>query len=173
MRPTPVLSVLALLAAPAWAQSTDLVAASVDAARAEIERTAAAADADADGRITPAEMRAVASALFPSIDADGSGAILRDEFLGWEFGLQDMAAFRDRAQGYEAAMGMAFDLFDRDGDHGIDAAELERGMDAASAYADRNGDGAMDRAEFRQNFVINVALRNALVPQATLSDLRR
>ena len=165
---------LALLsAAAAQAQSRDVVAASVDAARAAIETAAAEMDADGDGRITAAELQDGHAALFTSVDADASGEILRDELIGWEFGLGEMAAFRDRAQGFEAAMGMVFDLFDRDGDHGITAQEIAEGLVQAHAFADRDGDGALSYAEYRSNFVVNVALRNAMVPQAVLSDLRR
>ncbi|MFO6464026.1 EF-hand domain-containing protein [Jannaschia sp. KMU-145] len=171
IRPAALL-LAALAATSALAQETVPASATVDAARAQIEALAAEMDVDGDARITLDELQAAAGQIFPSIDADASDGLTRAEFLGWEFGLAEMAAFRGRTQGYEAAMGMVFDLFDRDGSQGIDAAEFEAAMVESHAYADLDGDAALSAAEFRSNFVVNVALRNALVPQEVLGARR-
>jgi Ca2+-binding EF-hand superfamily protein len=144
----------------------------VDAARAQVEESAMLIDTNGDALIDRSEIDAASVAYFASIDVDGSGTLTRGEFLGWEFGLADMAAFRGRSQGYEAAMGMVFDFFDRDGDRLVAREELEVAIARAHLYADTNDDQALTFDEFRSNFIINVALRNAMVPQGAMSGGR-
>ncbi|MEM7490041.1 MAG: EF-hand domain-containing protein [Pseudomonadota bacterium] len=136
---------------------------SVDAGRSQVEDFARALDADGDMSISAEELRTATMEIFPSADTDGSGAVDRAEFVGWKYGLADMAAFRGRDQGFDAAMGVVFDLFDRNDDGGLDPAEMEEGMMRSLAYADTDGDGAMALEEFYRDFLITVALRNGMV----------
>ncbi|UWQ20141.1 EF-hand domain-containing protein [Jannaschia sp. W003] len=155
----PLACALVLLSPAAAFAQTD---GTPDAARSAIEASALALDTDGDGRLAPAEIDVAVTEMFPSLDADGSGAVDRTEFEEWPFGFHDMAAHRDRAEAYHAVFGLLFDLFDRGGDGRLDLPELREGMAAAAAYADRDGDGAMSRTEFLRGFVPNVALRHAM-----------
>lgn len=151
---------------PALAQSSqgDLNAGNAaDAARAMVEEWAGVLDANGDRRIDGGEMAEGLSRVFPSVDADSSGSVSQAEFRDWEFGLAEMAAFRDRAQAYDAAMGVVFDLYDRDDDGALTMEEYREAIDRSMAYADFDEDGAMSYDEFRRGFIINVALRHAMV----------
>lgn len=157
---------LASFALPALAEgpaAIDPAPARVDAGRAAVEAFAARLDADGDRAIDRGELAAGAALAFPSIDKDGSGTVDAREWRDWEFGLGEMAAFRGRAQAYDAAMGIVFDLLDRDGDGALTAVEYRESMAAAHASADRNGDGRLGLGAFYQGFLVNVALRHAMV----------
>ena len=156
----PALALIAF-AAPSTAQTAAGLPA--DAARSTIESFAREFDVDGDGRIARAELAGGVRTVFPSVDADGSGAVDRREFLEWEFGFADMARFRSREQAYEAAMGLVFELYDRDGSGAVDEGEYATAMDASLDYADVDEDGALTYDEFFRGFLINVALRNAMV----------
>lgn len=157
------LAATAFLATPALAQTLPAdISLTVDPGRASIDAFAVAMDANNDGRISPVEMDSAARAVFASMDVDGDGALTEGEMTGWEHGMAHLAAFRGRSQAYDAAMGMVFEMLDRDMSGTVDAAEHARGMRAAWALADRDGDGVMSHAEFRDGFVVTAALRRGL-----------
>ena len=151
-------AVAALLAVPAAA---DPLAPTHDSARAMGEAFVMALDADRSGTVEAGELSAFAGAAFAAIDTDASGAVTRAEMLGWEDGPRAEAAFVGRAQGFDAAMGTVFDLFDRDGDGRLTRQEHETGVVKAAAFADLDGDGVLTTREFREGHVLEVAMRNA------------
>ena len=132
-------------------------------ARSVLEAVAAALDADDDRIIAPAELAPAAASVFVSMDADRDGRLVLAEMLGWRDGLGEMAAFRGRSQAYEATLGLVFDMFDEDGDGAVDAPEHARAIRKAARLADADRDGELSMEEYRTRFMLNVALRNAMV----------
>lgn len=151
---------VALAARPALAETSGQVR--PDLGLAHAESIAAQMDADRDGLITAPEAEAVSGRVFASMDADASGDITRAEMRGWEFGMADLAAFRNRSQAYDTAIGIAFDVLDDDRDGRVTAAEHAAGIARSIAVSDADGDGGVSRTEFLQRFVYSVAMRNAL-----------
>ena len=151
-------AVAALLVAPAAA---DPLAPTHDAAGAMGAAFVMALDADRSGTVEPEELSRFADAAFSAIDADSSGDVTRAEMLGWADGPRAEAAFVGRAQGYDAALGTVFDLFDRDRDGRLTPTEHAHGIVAAAAFADLDGDGVLTTREFRDGYVLEVAMRNA------------
>jgi Ca2+-binding EF-hand superfamily protein len=90
-------------------------------------------DADADGRVTGAEITAVREARFKALDADGDGRVSEAELL---------------ARGRNAErMGRAFRMHDANGDGFVDATEFAARGGRFVARFDADGDGAVTRAE--------------------------
>jgi Ca2+-binding EF-hand superfamily protein len=88
-------------------------------------------DADADGRVTEAEVTAFRDAQLTAADTSGDGAVSLDEFATVYFA-------RIRPQ-----MVDAFQAFDDDGDGSITSAELEDRFGDVVSRFDRNEDGVL------------------------------
>jgi hypothetical protein len=88
-------------------------------------------DADADGRVTEAEVTAFRDAQLTGADTSGDGAVSLDEFATVYF-------VRIRPQ-----MVDAFQAFDDDGDGSITSAELENRFGDVVSRFDRNDDGVL------------------------------
>lgn len=137
-----------------------------DAARAMGEAIALDIDTDRDGVLTPHEIAAATREVFASIDGDGDRRITPAEMRGWRNGFDEIAAFRGRGPSYDTAIAIAFDLFDRDDDGRVSPRELDRALAASAAYADTDADGRLTVGEFREGFILNVLIRNALAEPA-------
>ncbi|MEM9795211.1 MAG: EF-hand domain-containing protein [Pseudomonadota bacterium] len=157
-RPLALLAATLLFAAPAAGQIRHH-----DAGAAMVQSLAAAMDANSDGAISLEELTETSALIFEKIDADSSGSLTFEEMTDWEFGLAEMAEFRGRGQAYDAAMGVVFDMFDRDNSGQVDGTEHSEAITRAAQYADTDNDGAMSFDEFYSNFIVNVALRNAMI----------
>jgi hypothetical protein len=135
-----------------------------DAARAMGEAIALDIDADGDGVLTPREVAAASREVFASIDDDGDRQITPVEMHGWRNGFDEIAAFRGGAPSHGTAIAIAFDLFDRDDDERVSPRELGRALAASAASAD--ADGRLTVGEFREGFILNVLILNALAEPA-------
>lgn len=136
--------------------------ATVDPGRAAIDAFAIAADANRDGRLSMVELESAGRVVFASMDVDADGAVTEAEMTGWRYGLADLAAFRGRAQAHDTAMGLVFDMMDRDRSGFVEAGEHRDGLARGWRNGDRDGDGRLSMAEFRDGFFITAALRRAL-----------
>lgn len=128
-RPTLLLVPLVLaatLAAPAMAQS----------AAPGLDILFARLDADADDRISQAEMTAAKTRQFARADRNGDGQVTPDE----------LAAIQARLARAQEAMAGAAERMDSDGNGSLSLAEF---TDRAPIFAllDIDGDGALSRAE--------------------------
>jgi hypothetical protein len=119
-------------------------------------------DADHDGLATADEFTAYSDLVLVSMDSDGSGDLREQEFTSWGFGMQNLADAAGTRQGYDTALRVIFDYWDRDNDAAISAAELSDASMSSFAHADTGGDAMLDEAEFRDNVLLNIALRTAL-----------
>ncbi len=119
-------------------------------------------DADHDGLATGDEFTAYSDLVLVSMDSDGSGDLSEQEFTSWGFGMQNLADAAGTRQGYDTALRVIFDYWDHDNDAAISAGELSDASMSSFAYADTSGDAMLDEAEFTDNFLLNIALRNAL-----------
>ncbi|MGB3147626.1 MAG: EF-hand domain-containing protein [Paracoccaceae bacterium] len=102
----------------------------------------AAMDADGDGALSRDEMAAFHRARLAGADADGDGFVTRDEMK---------AAMEDRmAERLERMVDHMIERHDQDGDGRLGADEMEpgRGMDRMFAHLDRDADGAISKDEF-------------------------
>lgn len=97
-----------------------------------------AADADKDGRLTPAEMQAAREARFAKADANGDG----------ELSLEELDAAR-KAERMERLRRMVVWL-DVDGDGMLSADEYEPRRGFMLSRMDRDGDGALSQEEMRE-----------------------
>ncbi|QFS81687.1 EF hand [Roseivivax sp. THAF40] len=95
-------------------------------------------DADQDGRVTEAEMIAMAEARFAARDANGDGVLSSDEILA-----ERRAKQSDRAT-------RMIERLDSDGDNALSFAEISERRDPAELFArlDANEDGAVSEEEF-------------------------
>lgn len=155
---------LTVAVTPLMAQSEDGgdFAHGIDAARAAVEATALELDVNNDQLISRSELMAAAFEGFSAYDVDESGDIDITEWTTAPFGFSEMARARGREQAYNAAMGLVFDLFDRDDDQLLSNGNFLAAMNGAFSYADMNKDDELTGEEFRRGFIMNVALRQAM-----------
>ena len=95
-------------------------------------------DADADGKLTQAEIDAARSERFAKYDTNRDGALTVDEFEG---------LFTEVAR---PMMVRAYQRLDPDGDAMVTAAEFERAFANIVKRHDRNGDGALSMDDWRR-----------------------
>ena len=119
-------------------------------------------DTDDDGLATADEFTAYSDFVMISMDSDRSGDLSEQEFTSWGFGMQNLADAAGTRLGYDTALRLIFDYLDHDNDAAISADELSEASMNSFAYADTSGDVMLDEAEFRDNFLLNIALRTAL-----------
>ncbi len=119
-------------------------------------------DADHDGLATAGEFASYADLVMVSMDSDESGDLTEQEFTSWGFGMQNLADAAGTRQGYDTALRVVFDYWDRDNDAAISTGELSGASVSSFAYADTSGDLMLDQAEFTDNFLLNIVLRTAL-----------
>jgi hypothetical protein len=119
-------------------------------------------DVDHNGLATADEFTAYGDLTMVSMDSDGSGDLSEQEFTSWGFGMHNLADATGTRQGYDTALRVIFDYWDHDNDAEISAGELSDASMSSFAYADTSGDVMLDEAEFSDNFLLNIALRNAL-----------
>ncbi len=142
--------------------ATPMALAERDQGQAMAELFAAQIDADRDGTLEENEVLAFSEAVFASMDTDGSGGLTFEEMRDWEHGMADLAAFRHREEAFDASIGMAFALFDRDRDGLISPSEYEAGVRVAAGLADGDEDGSLKVDEYLDGFIFNIAMRKAL-----------
>lgn len=105
-------------------------------------------DADADGKITAAEMKAHADARFAAADTDKDGFLNADEMQA-----HMLAQASARMQERSARM---IEMMDADGDGKISAAEMQEGPRKGDRFErmlsrlDKDEDGAISRAEMEE-----------------------
>jgi EF hand len=118
-------AVVALLAAPAWAQMLG---------PQEVERRFNAFDADRDGKISPTEYEInKVTAIFEPRGRTGSGTIDRQVDIPRADSRLNQAAFN---------------AFDMNGDNVLSAAEIVSADQLRFESIDKNSDGFIDRQEF-------------------------
>lgn len=98
-------------------------------------------DADADGKVTRAEMQRHGQARFEAADSDGDGKLSRAE-------LEARMAAR-QAEMRTTMLDRMIAWRDADGDGSLSLVEMRGGHEGMMLeHADRDGDGAVSRAEF-------------------------
>jgi EF hand len=140
---------LALMAAPAAAQSNDRVAIPVGSGRTPpvgptppslvVEPVAmmiAGCDADSDGRTSRDELHRCLAKSFAAIDTGNAGTLGYIAFADWA----------ERWLGDRTALPSPFET-DADGDNKITLAELDAKFDQIFARLDKDKDGFLTRAE--------------------------
>ncbi|MEO0991198.1 MAG: hypothetical protein AAFX00_09650 [Pseudomonadota bacterium] len=151
--------VVALLAGgPAWGQGTE--ARAPDASGVVAEIFAEQIDTDSDGKLSRMELLVFGVQVFASMDTDSDGDVSKAEWRDWEFGARDIAVFREKADSYDTAFGIVFDIFDRSQDGFISSDEFERAVLISTENADLDGDSALSVQEYVSNFIISIAIRN-------------
>ncbi|WP_136439449.1 signal transduction protein [Pacificoceanicola onchidii] len=116
------------------------------------------------GYIDQGEFTNFGSDVFVSMDFDENDKLSLDEFLSWDFGLDQVAEKAGRAEAYETALRVVFAFWDRDGDNQITRTEHRRSLLADFARADANDDAVLTEKEFLLGFSVNVAARAAINP---------
>lgn len=119
-------------------------------------------DADGSGDLSYGEMIDFSVQVLAAADSNADGALTYDEFVVWDFGMQNIATTENREQALGATLSLVFDLWDRDNDDTITLAEFERGVVSGTDYADLNGDRTLSRDEFLDGFITNIAFRSGL-----------
>jgi hypothetical protein len=95
-------------------------------------------DANADGRLTQAEIDAALTERFAKYDSNGDGALSVDEFEG---------LFTEVAR---PMIVRAYQRLDPDGDAAVTADEFERPFANIVKRHDRDGDGALSKDDWRR-----------------------
>lgn len=101
-----------------------------------------AIDADKDGKLTEAEVKAFRAARLKAVDVDGNGTISEDELVAHRLKLAE-AAMRGHAK-------MAMTRLDVDGDGAVSVTELQAAPNPSLRMfgrVDTDGDGALSQAE--------------------------
>lgn len=102
----------------------------------------AAIDADKDGKLTQAEVKAFRAARIKAVDADGNGTISEDELVAFRL-KEAEAAMRGHAK-------FAMTQLDVDGDGAVSVTELQAAPNPSLRIFERvdtDGDGAISQAE--------------------------
>jgi len=100
-------------------------------------------DADGNGQLTPAEMRAHAAARFAVADSDANGTLSAEELTA--------AAAARQAERAGRRTDRMIEWMDADGDGALSPAEMpRRGSARMFARADANDDGALSAEEFAE-----------------------
>ena len=119
-------------------------------------------DYNGDGRISPRELNVFTEFAFVSSDADADARVSLEEFMAWDPGFATLAEYRGKAQAYEAAKREVFGARDRDGDGGLDEAELSVNAAHDFVVADRDRNGSLDPGEFAAGYPILAVIARAL-----------
>lgn len=109
------------------------------------------ADADSDGRVTLAELRAEVTRRFQAADADRDGAVTRAEFDAYMASQFEVRGDSQRAQQMrtrlEEMRTRMFRVLDADADGRLTVAEVLQPAELGFRMMDRNGDGAVAQDE--------------------------
>ncbi len=117
------------------------------------------------GYLHQGDMEAARLEIFTSVDSDESGSIELPEFLGWDYGFQNIAESNNRELAYRTALKVVFSFWDRNGDGKITQAEHRKALSVDFDRADVNDNAILEKEEFVSGFSVLVAIRAALKPE--------
>ena len=113
-----------LMAGTALLCLTSSSAAALDEDLAELNQTIfESVDVNEDGRVSQREIELYRLLVLASMDANGDGIILRDEYMDWDLGFEHLAIQKDRLNAYWKARGDVFNAWDNDQDGILSPAE--------------------------------------------------
>jgi Ca2+-binding EF-hand superfamily protein len=117
---------------------------------ARMQERIAMIDTDGDGLIQQAELETWRETVFLTMDADGDGALTREEYMAVQLGRgADPDARGPRYDQMQAAKAAEFDVMDADGDGSVPRDTFIARAVAQFDEADANGDDALTAPEFR------------------------
>lgn len=106
-------------------------------------------DANGDGKVQGAEFMAWHDGVFDAMDADGNGALDKDEYMAVQMGPGAGQAMQGpMREQMQAAKAAAFDAADTDGDGVLNRTQFTDMAADAFTGADADGDGALTAGEF-------------------------
>jgi len=100
--------------------------------------------------------------VFVSMDSDENKKLSLEEFMGWGFGMSNVAEERDRVEVYEAALRILFAIRDRNGNGEISMVENRKSINLDFQRADLDGDALITQDEFLKGYMVMIAFRAAL-----------
>lgn len=100
--------------------------------------------------------------VFVSMDSDENKKLSLEEFMGWGFGMSNVAEERDRVEAYEAALRILFAIRDRNGNGEISMVENRKSINLDFQRADLDGDALITQDEFLKGYMVMIAFRAAL-----------
>ncbi len=124
----------------------------------------ASVDQSERGYIDQGEFISFGRDVFVSMDYDDNNTISLKEFLGWGFGLEQVAEEAGRAAAFDTAMRVVFAFWDQNGDGQITRTEHRQSLAADFRRADGDNDAVLTEEEFLSGFSINIAARAAINP---------
>lgn len=116
------------------------------------------------GYIDAGEYSSFGADIFTSMDYNDDSKLSLSEFLGWDYGMLQVAQDAGREAAYETALRVVFSFWDRNGDNMISKTEHRQSLNMDFQRADTDGDAVLSQQEFTGGFSVMVALRAAINP---------
>ncbi len=138
-------------------------AAAMDEELAELNQTLfESVDVNEDGRVSQREIELYRLLVLASMDADGDGIILRDEYMNWDLGFEDLAKQQDRLNEYWKVREDVFNAWDSDQDGILSPAEQSVYQIVDFYEASGHTNRPLNLAQFSTGLRIVAAMNSAL-----------
>ena len=119
-------------------------------------------DEDDNDYVSKEELINYGNSVHYSMDGDDDSQVSLDEFLFWGFGLQDVAANKERERAYKTGLTMVHTFWDKDGNSLLSQDEQRQSISDDFTRSDQNSDNVLSQKEYLLGFPVNVAFRTAL-----------
>ncbi len=149
--------IFSALCTPLWAQDNDTAK---GLAEAQFKQT----DENGDGNVTLIEYAMQGENIFVSMDTDENGTVSLQEFVSWDYGIEELAEDMNKTQAYQGARSVLFNEADENADGELTLGEMDLFMASDFVNCDANRDGYIDMTEYLNNSYVNQAFRSALMP---------
>lgn len=135
----------------------------LDGELAELNQTLfESVDVNEDGWVSQREIELYRLLVLASMDADGDGIILRDEYMNWDLGFEDLARQQDRLNQYWKAREDVFKTWDGDHDGILSPAEQSVYQIVDFYEASGRTNRPLNLAQFSTGLRIVAAMNSAL-----------
>ncbi len=104
--------------------------------------------------------------VFAAKDADEDKTLTLEEFMSFDYGMQEVAEEKGRSESFNTALRVLFAFRDRNRDGLVSVTENRKSLDVDFRRADTDHDTVLTKAEFLNGFSVIMALKAAMAPDA-------